>query len=328
MKGRCVVHTPPNGVEVREVELDDPGVGEVLVETAYSCVSPGTELRCLRIEPAGEPFVPGYSLTGRVLKRGSGVDLPEGTPVSIGGSRQAGALRLKWGGHVSHALANAASAQPLPASVDLLDAAVARIGAIALHGLRLSRPLASESVAVVGLGLIGQLSARLHQLCGARVVAGDRSERRVAAARAAGIEAVVVEDRLVTAFKETLPHGADLVVDASGVPDVLPQALALGRELPWDSTPRAGLRYLVQGSYAAGFTVPYDNAFQKETTFIVPRSFLPHDLTATLDLVAQGTLRVRDLVAVWRPSSAAEAYAELQSLATAPLTVAFDWLAG
>ncbi len=327
MRARCIVHTPINGVDVREIDVDSPGAGEVLVEAAYTCVSPGTELRCLLVEPQGEPYVPGYALAGHILQCGSGVDLPEGTAVCVGGTRRAGDLKLQWGGHVSHAIVQAEDICPLPPSVDLLDAAVARIGAIAFHGLRLSRPLAGENVAVVGLGLIGQLSARLHHLSGAHVVAADRAERRVDLARTAGIEAVVVaaDATLSEAFAQVLPQGADLVVDTTGVPSVLPQALELGRTMPWDATPRAGLRYLVQGSYATDFTVPYDAAFQKETTLILPRSCQPRDLMATLELVASGRLVLRDLAFVQRPSEAPAAYESLRCPATAPLTIAFDW---
>ncbi len=325
MKARCVVHAAVNRVELAEAEVREPGEGEVLVAAAYTCVSPGTELRCLRTGREGERFVPGYSLAGRVLKRGPGVDMAEGAPVSVGGTRHAGGLKLQWGGHISHALVKATDVQPLPAEVGLLDAAVARMGAIAFHGLRLSRPLAAENVAVIGLGLIGQLAARLFHLAGARVVAADRSARRVAVAQAAGIEAVVAGDAPAEAFAAAMPEGADLVVDATGAPAVLPQALALGRDLPWDATPRAGLRYLLQGSYENGFAVPYQEAFAKETTFIVPRSFQPCDLAATMALLARGRLVVSDLATVRRPGEAAETYAELRDPQTALLTVAFDW---
>ena len=46
MKTTCVVATDVNRVEVGEYELRDSLPGELLVETLYSAVSPGTELRC------------------------------------------------------------------------------------------------------------------------------------------------------------------------------------------------------------------------------------------------------------------------------------------
>jgi 2-desacetyl-2-hydroxyethyl bacteriochlorophyllide A dehydrogenase len=246
MQTRAVLFTGVEAVSVGTVELPEPGAGEVLVENAYSCISPGTEMRCLagKQPNAAWPFVPGYSAAGRVIARGEGVALEVGTALM-------GANRM-WGGHTGHAVVSATGVFPLPENVDLLDASMTKLAAIAYHGLRHSNPLPHERVALVGLGPIGQLSARLHRLTGARVVAADLSSERVELARGAGVDAIQPTDGVAGAFREVFPDGADVVVDATGAPAVLREAIALARDSAWgDENLSIRPRLLVQGSYPA-----------------------------------------------------------------------------
>ena len=55
MNARSILHVGINEVAVRDVDVRDPGPGEVLIETVYSGISPGTELRCLRGKRPGGP---------------------------------------------------------------------------------------------------------------------------------------------------------------------------------------------------------------------------------------------------------------------------------
>jgi D-arabinose 1-dehydrogenase-like Zn-dependent alcohol dehydrogenase len=68
-KTEALFVTEKNTVAPGELELPSPGQYEVLVRTAYSCISPGTEMRCLAGNESGStiyPFIPGYALTGEV----------------------------------------------------------------------------------------------------------------------------------------------------------------------------------------------------------------------------------------------------------------------
>jgi NADPH-dependent curcumin reductase CurA len=56
MQGKALVATAVSQVEVQKVELPDPGAGEVLFETRYSCISPGTEMRTLAGKQRGASF--------------------------------------------------------------------------------------------------------------------------------------------------------------------------------------------------------------------------------------------------------------------------------
>ena len=328
MKTRAILFTAPDEATVADVEIPEPRAGEVLVETAFSAISPGTELRCLAGRQQGAPewpFVPGYSQSGRVVALGEGVDLPVGTAVFCTGTARAD-VGLLWGGHTAHAVRSAGDVFPLPEGVDLVEASLAHLAAIAYRGVRLGEARPHETVAAIGLGPIGMLSARLHLATGARVVAADLSPDRVALAEAAGLEAFVPEGPLSAAFRRVLPEGADVVVDSTGAPGVLPHAIEIARDKPWDDSPEPGPRLVVQGSYPGEVSLPYQAAFMKEMSVHLPRDMQPRDLRAVLDLTARGLLSARDVVSDVRPpEDAGKTYAELREAAGRLMSVAFEW---
>ena len=97
--------------------------------------------------------------------------------------------------------------------------------------MRLSRPQINECVAVVSLGPIGQLSARIHALAGAKIVATDRIKQCVDLAREAGITALVSNETLTETFRDVLPQGTNVVVDATGSRAVLDHVIALAQDV-------------------------------------------------------------------------------------------------
>ena len=329
MRSTGVAFVGVNAVETAEFDLPKPGPGEVLLEAEYTAVSPGTELRCLRGQQRGAPpfpFVAGYAFAGRVLEEGPGADVEVGRAVFTQGTEHTGELGKSWGGHVSHAVAAASRLTPIPGGLDLLDASLIKISAIAFHGVRLTRPVPGEQVAVVGLGPIGQLSARLHAAAGARVVAADLLDNRVELARQAGIEAFQPGADLAESFQEHLPGGADIVSDATGAPGLFVESMKLAKDIPWDDSLTPGARVLAQGSYVNEFTASYTTGFTKELTILFPRSCQQRDERTVADLMRRGVLRVRDLITdVRSPDDAARTYEQLRDPASGLMTVAFRW---
>lgn len=327
MQTRAILFTAPKQVRLETVEIPAPEAGEVLIESIYTLISPGTELRCLSGKQDGVvfPFIPGYSMVGRVVGRGAGVSLPEGTLVFCGGTGKA-SVNLAWGGHVAHAIQPEQGVYQLPEGINPLHAPVAKLAAIAYRGVRLSNPRTHETVAVIGLGAIGLLAAQLHALSGARVVAADLFPYRVANAQKAGLEAFVPQGNLGEAFRAYFPNGADVVVDATGVPSVLAQAIEVARDKSWDDSPELGARVVIQGSYAGEFSLPYAPVFMKELSLYAPRDVQPRDIRAMLDLMARGKLHLASLISEVRaPETAPQTYVALADPGAELITVAFKW---
>jgi 2-desacetyl-2-hydroxyethyl bacteriochlorophyllide A dehydrogenase len=327
MKAQAIVFTDVGQVTVSPVAIPAPGNGELLLEALYTCISPGTELRCRAGKQAGAsfPFIAGYAFVGRVIACGAETTLKTGTLVCCSGTRDA-TLNRMWGGHISHAVQLERDVYPLPAGVAPVWGSAAHMAAIAYRGVRLSRPQPGESVAVIGLGLIGALAARLYAASGARVVAADLAPQRVVVTQDAGIEALVVQGSLADTFAQALPDGADVVVDATGVPHVLADALTLAKAKAWDDSAELGARIVIQGSYSADVCLPYDSAFAKELSFYVPRDAQPRDVRAVLALMVHGALNLDGIISDIRsPETAPETYAELAQADTELMTVAFKW---
>ncbi len=315
MQAKCILFTGVHQVSVDVAEIPAPSGNEVLLETAYTAISPGTEGRSLNGQQAGAsswPFIPGYSLVGKVIAKGPDAHIAEGSYVFTNGTTKSDRNRT-WGGHVSHAVVPETSVIPLAPEADLVSAALTKLTAIAWHGARIANGKPGDNVAVVGLGPIGQLSARCFKARGANVVAGDISEARVQLAKAAGIEAVVV-DSTMAGLRERLPQEFDLVVDSTGNPAVFSSIIPLVRALPWDNEPTPGGRILIQGSYPDGFSVPYDDCFRKEISIVFTRDNQRRDLIESAAQINDGWIPVRDLVGeVLEPEQAPQAYERLRN---------------
>lgn len=232
---RQAVITEPYKTEVREVQLPDPAPNQILVAAAYSAVSAGTELAVYtgthqwlkdpNLPDWKFPFRSGYSAAGTVLKVGK--DFPggfkEGDRVSFPGNHAS--AELLTAGH------ERCRVWKMPDSLSFDKAAVACIaryglGASVRAGITLGR-----SAAVLGLGIIGQFALRCLMAAGASPVVGiDAVAMRRDAARAAGADHVI--DPTAGDAREQLSaylgaRGAELVADATGVPDAVPVAMSL-----------------------------------------------------------------------------------------------------
>ncbi|MFA6286393.1 MAG: zinc-binding alcohol dehydrogenase [Opitutaceae bacterium] len=182
---------------------------DVLIETEYSIVSAGTELACRAgIEGwAPLPFCPGYGSVGRVIAHGDAVkDIAIGQRV------------LTFGKHAKHALADAI-AVPVPEGLDPAHATFARMASIAITAVRVSEAELGDTVAVIGLGLVGNLAAQLFALSGCEVIGIDPSPARRAQAKACGITHVLASGPDVQAQVAALTAGrmCGTVVEATGL---------------------------------------------------------------------------------------------------------------
>ena len=232
---RQAVITEPFKAGVREVTLADPAPNQILIAAAYSAISAGTELAVYtgthqwlkdpNLPDWKFPFRSGYSAAGTVLKVGK--DFPggfkEGDRVSFPGNHASAELLT-----VGH---ERCRVWKMPDNLSFENAAAAVIarygfGASVRAGLTLGR-----SAAVLGLGIIGQFALRCLIAAGASPVVGiDAVKMRRDAAMAAGADFVI--DPTAGDVKAQLSEflgtrGAELIADATGVPDAIPVAMSL-----------------------------------------------------------------------------------------------------
>jgi 2-desacetyl-2-hydroxyethyl bacteriochlorophyllide A dehydrogenase len=326
MKTRALLVSAQEQITLGEVEIPAPAADEVLVQTELSAISPGSEIRCYLGQEEGSdqhPFIPGYSCLGRVVERGRACTIPLGTRVFVGTTSTASARRL-WGGHIAHAVAAENRVIPIPEAIDPLAAVLLKLAAIAHRGFALAPSQPGQTVAVLGLGPIGLLSALIHQAHGSRVVGLDLIPQRLLAAHQLGLAAASPE---TATARDLLPAGADTVVDSTGAPAALRSALDWLSELPWDQEQNLTRTLVLQGSYGSrDIQLPYVGAFFKELRLVVPRDELPGDKHAVLELLAAEKLRPAAMISrVVPPENAEIVYHALRDRDPTLITAAFRW---
>src|SRR5262249_3748537 len=110
----------------------------------------------------------GYSAAGEVIEIGEGV--AGLSPRGVRGLSGAGAGTAN---HADFISVPRNLVCRVPAGVDLKVAASTTIGAIAMQGVRRAAPELGDRVAVLGLGLIGQITVQLLRAAGATVIGLD-----------------------------------------------------------------------------------------------------------------------------------------------------------
>lgn len=169
-KRKYVVRDEKGIVSVEKGPIPKLGHGEVLVKIHASLISPGTELGGViraRKNPCKKKKKTafGYSNAGEVIDVGSGCkDIQIGTKVACMGG---GAL------HASYACVPRNLCVPIPKGVSYQEATFACLGATALQAIRRAELELGENVAVLGLGIVGQMCSQLAKIAGCHVISWD-----------------------------------------------------------------------------------------------------------------------------------------------------------
>ena len=338
---------------VVEVPAPTPQAGEVLVRTAASLLSAGTERMLVEfagksligkarsrpdlmrqvldkarreglvttIEAAmnrlNQPLALGYSSAGTVVALGEGVQ----------GLRIGQRVACAGGGYAVHAEMAAVPTNliaPLPENVDFEAAAFATLGAIAMHGFRLTEVQLGEHVAVIGLGLLGLLAAGIAAAAGCQVLGIDLDPQRVALAGQMGAQGVLRTQAIEAALSFSRGRGCDAVLICADTGSTDPVELA-------GTIARDRARVVAVG--AVGLNLPRKVYYEKELTFLNSRSYGPgrydpmyeeggvdypigyvrwtegRNLEAVIDLMESGRLDIQPLISHRFPiEQAPEAY--------------------
>ncbi len=337
MKNLSILFTGPQQVEVAELESDFQPLGahDVLIRTAYSLISAGTELACLSGIEAwfSFPNTPGYASVGEVVEVGAGVS--ELAP---------GDMVYSMGGHRHYHRVNTADPRGLclkvPAGLPGSQAVFARMICVAFTALRVSTIELGDYVGVTGLGVVGNFAGQLAALQGGRVIGIDLSPRRVELARECGFRhAIALDPETIEADIAAITAGKGLstLIEATGNPRALPPALPLlGRygEVILLGTPRGAyetdltttLSHVhLDGKGNLNFKGAHEWRYPVKPDHFVKHSIARNALLA-MELIAAGELKLAPLHShTLKPEQAEEAYKGLKSQKDEYIGVVFDW---
>jgi threonine dehydrogenase-like Zn-dependent dehydrogenase len=281
-------------------DVPAPGVGErnILVRVHWSCISVGTE--AAGMAAAAEPLykrairqpenvrlalnMMREQGVGRTLKRIRGM-LAAGQPTGYSAAGEVVAVGpqvegFAIGDRVACAGAGIANhaewidvpvnlAVKVPAALPLQDACTVTLGAIALQGVRRTAPTLGETVLVVGLGILGQLTVQLLKANGCRVLGVDPDAARLATAMKLGLDKGLnpsVEDVVGQTHWLTDGLGADAVIVTAAAPgsDIISQAMRACRKKG---------RVVLVGD--VGLDLRREDFYKKELDFLVSTSYGP-----------------------------------------------------
>ena len=249
-------------------------------------------------------------------------------------------------GYANHAAVNVVPRNlvaRIPDGVSFEEAAFVTLGAIALQGVRRAEPGLGDRVAVLGLGLLGQITAQMLKAAGAVVIGVDVRPDRVARAQALGLDpgfTVAERDFVAGVLERTDGRGADAVIvtAAGGDPGLLNKAFEACRRkgrvvlvgdvpirIQRDKIYKKEIDFLISTSYGPG---RYDAAYEEkgqDYPFGYVRWTEGRNLEEVLRQVAAGSLRVKPLVdATHGVEDAGEAYASLAA-ENRPIGILLDY---
>jgi predicted dehydrogenase/threonine dehydrogenase-like Zn-dependent dehydrogenase len=286
------------GAAVVEVPAPQVSSKNILVRVAYSCISVGTEMASVqnsalplykralkqpqnvqrviemartqgiartlaRVQnqlAAGTPS--GYSAAGTVIAVGAEV-----VGFSIGDRVACAGAGIANHAEVIDVPVNLSVSVPDELRLDL--ASTVTLGAIAMQGVRRAQPTLGETFVVVGLGILGQLTAQILAANGCRVIGTDLDARRIAVARGNGMDIGIdatVDDYVDRVLKFTDGLGADgvIVTAASESDRVIREAMHACRKKG---------RLVLVGD--VGLNLQRADFYQKELDFLISASYGP-----------------------------------------------------
>jgi predicted dehydrogenase/threonine dehydrogenase-like Zn-dependent dehydrogenase len=368
---------------VEDVPAPIADVGEVLVQVCYSCISTGTELSGLkgskpqsvyreglrrpeqvrkalqmirsrglaktvariskmqqqqtRQAETGRPV--GYSASGLVLEVGGRIDdIRPGDHVACAGA-----------GIANHAEFIAVPRNLLvkvPAGVSLDVASTVTLGAIAMQGVRRASPAMGEYVAVIGLGILGQMTAQMLKASGCQVIGIDLEPGRIERALSLGMdkglnpgEGGTVDE--VMRFADGFGVDSAIITAATESSTVINEAMqmcrkkgivvivgAVGLNLDRTDFYRKELDVRISTSYGPG---RYDEQYElkgQDYPYAYVRWSENRNMEAYLWLVGAGKIAVEPLIDARYPiEEAAKAYEELKTAERKPMIVLLEYSA-
>ncbi|MBN1992232.1 MAG: zinc-binding dehydrogenase [Anaerolineae bacterium] len=313
---KAVLFYAPGDIRFEEIDRPQAGPGEVVVEikAALTC---GTDLKTYKrghpLIIKKVPSVFGHELAGVIAEVGPGVNhFSVGQRVVAANSAPCHHCFNCQRGHLSLCqnleFLNGAYAEYIaiparivaqnllliPTGVTFRQAALTEPLACTIHGIERSEIRLGDTVCIIGQGPIGLMLTQLAKLKGARVIAVDRSAFRLAQAGRLGadelVDANAVPDPAAAVRDLTTENrGADVVIEAAGLPETWEQALAMARP--------GGLVNLF-GGCRSGTQIKIDThrLHYDELKIIGVFHHTPRYIRAALSLIAGGQIEAEAMI--------------------------------
>ena len=304
---KAMVLKAPGDLVLDEVARPPLGTGQVLIQVSHSGVC-GTDLKIYNgAIPVNYPRIMGHEMIGEVVEGGG--SFRPGARVIIDPELFCGACfhcrigqthlcpngmllgRDTNGGFAEYLTAPTSHVFPLPDSIDSRTAPLIQVLTTCLHAQRLTNTFPGESVAVLGLGVTGQLHVQLAKARGANPVIGitrNMAKRELAQTLGADLTVASGEGAIQKVLEATDGRGADLVIESTGVMASLADAVKMAR---------SGGRLLLFGIITeTEGALPFYQLYFKELALINARVAKSEDYPGSINLVQRGIVRLEPLV--------------------------------
>ena len=328
-----VLFTGTRRVAIEDRPMPSIGPGEMLIRTRCTLISTGTELTILAGDyPPGTawskyakfPFLAGYDNIGEVVDLGTGVD-----------NAWLGRTVATYCHHARFVKAAPSNARPVLRHLPDHHAVFFTIAEIVMNGVRRGGITWGETVIVYGMGLLGQLTARICRIAGAtRVFCADTAPARLAMLpkHPAFIPVNPASDDVAAIVRDaTRGRMADAVFEVTGNPAVIPNEFAAlrrcGRMILLSSPKGLTMFDFHDLCNAPSFTIigAHNSSHPEVATSANPWTQHRHG-ELFFDMAADGDLDLEPLISHRRPyTDAIELYQMLLDDRSKAMGVVMEW---
>lgn len=335
MKCKQIIFTEKNKAELLEVEANEMGENDVMVETMVSTISCGTERANLTGDPnvsaAGAsgvffPRMSGYNSAGVVVKKGSKV-----TSVEVGDR-----VVVFWGFHKDYNIINENNVVKIEdESIGFETGAMSLISSFPMAAIRKTRLEMGESAIVMGLGILGMIAVKLLRLAGAvPIIAADPNPKRreIALQNGADYAFDPLTEDFAEKVKKVTDGGVKVAIEVTGVGAGFNEALdcmaKFGRVALLGCTRNSDFTVdYYKKIHAPGITVIGAHTIARPDVESHPGWFTHRDdIKAVLKLCSGGRLSLDNLIEeTHSPKDCGTIYNRLAFDKDFPVVVQFDW---
>ncbi|MGD0159330.1 MAG: zinc-binding dehydrogenase [Candidatus Bathyarchaeia archaeon] len=305
-------YEPNKPLRIEEVPLPKIRERWVLVEVK-ACGICHSDLHITKgtIKVPKTPLILGHEISGRIADIGSEIEeFRKGDRVLVSGMIPCGecyycasgkdnicqrkvelGIQID-GGYAQYVAVPSKNLYRMPDSMSYEEAAILTDAvATPFHAVKLGRVTFGSTVAVFGVGGLGMNAVQLSTLAGARVIAVDILDQKLALAKEFGAEETInskIEDPIHRILQITNGNGVDVAFEFVGLPTTLEQAIA---------SVRRGGKVVLAGVGTQKANLSMRDMTAKEIEIIGVQGFVAHtEYPALIDMVVHGRLDVKKMI--------------------------------